>query len=359
MKKTLLFLGAPFSKYKGGSEYQYEVLEGVLKERFDVYYLFRHVEKSSNPRHMTYNYRIRSKYSRYNYTDAFQIYRLLRDLSPDVIYKRGGNYISSVAALYAKRNNKRFIWHIALQNDVEPYRFRWDKNCAREYIDKSILQYAINHAAVVVGQAHYQDDLLQRQFKRSCGFILPNVHPVPPSRLRKQEDLIHVLWIANFKPWKRPEIFVELAETLKDEPCKFIMVGRPPVRTWKGLDGKIRKMTNLEEVGELEGDQVNTLLGSSHMLINTSEYEGFPNTFIQAWMRRVVPVSLCVDPDGVLSVQRAGVLSGSFGKLVEDVKALVRDRGLREETAERGYEYAIKKHAVENNIHRIWEIFSE
>ena len=51
--------------------------------------------------------------------------------------------------------------------------------------------------------------------------------------------------------------------------------------------------------------EVNALLEHTDLLVNTSDYEGFSNTFIQAWMRRVPVVSLRVDPDRLLSPRRA------------------------------------------------------
>ena len=56
---------------------------------------------------------------------------------------------------------------------------------------------------------------------------------------------------------------------------------------------------------------MNRLLARSHIFVNTSTHEGFPNTFIQSWLREVVVVSLQVDPDQVLERQQVGIAAGS------------------------------------------------
>ncbi len=60
--------------------------------------------------------------------------------------------------------------------------------------------------------------------------------------------------------------------------------------------------------GAISQQEVNAELANAHVLVNTSLYEGFPNTFIQAWMRRTVVVSLNVNPDGIFD-ETAGRVS--------------------------------------------------
>jgi hypothetical protein len=66
------------------------------------------------------------------------------------------------------------------------------------------------------------------------------------------------------------------------------------------LLSQIRRMENLDLLGEVPLEEVNAQLAAGHLFVNTSKTEGFPNTFIQAWMRRVPTLSLDVDPDGIL-----------------------------------------------------------
>ena len=71
---------------------------------------------------------------------------------------------------------------------------------------------------------------------------------------------------------------------------------RPPVRTgWQAsLMRSIEATPNLEYLGQRTHAEVNELLARAHIFVNTSTHEGFPNTFIQAWLREVAVVSLSV-----------------------------------------------------------------
>ena len=96
------------------------------------------------------------------------------------------------------------------------------------------------------------------------------------------------------------------------------------------------QLPNLRHLGSQPNGAVNELLARSHLLVNTSEYEGFSNTFIQAWLRNVVVVSLTVNPDSVFDDDRYGVCArGSYDELVRAVTRLSEDPSLRERIAAR------------------------
>ena len=75
--------------------------------------------------------------------------------------------------------------------------------------------------------------------------------------------------------------------------------------------------------------------------MNTSAHEGFPNTFIQAWLRDVAVVSLNVDPDGVLDGKQVGIIAHSEPALSQSVRRLIEDAGARAAFVRRAREHAL------------------
>ncbi|HLF11944.1 MAG TPA: glycosyltransferase family 4 protein [Gammaproteobacteria bacterium] len=177
---------------------------------------------------------------------------------------------------------------------------------------------------------------------------------VPRQAIDKSGPL-SVVWIANLKRWKQPEVFVRLAAALSDlTHVRFVLVGAlmaaPDERQWaETLMASIEATPNLEYVGQKSQDEVNALLARAHVFVNTSLDEGFANTFIQAWMREVPVVSLHVNPDGVFDRERVGIhAAGSEELLYQAVRRLITDPQLRSEHAACARIHAGKRHSVRN-----------
>ena len=273
-------------------------------------------------------------------------------IDPDVIYQRMRQSYTGVSAVYARRYGKRFVFHAASEYDVMRRAFRkpFSLNVPFDWVETLAGNYGIRRASAIVTQTQRQAELLQRHLGRRAAAVVPNFHPQPrpEESLEKDRGRLLVVWIGNFKLVKRPEVFVRLAEELRHLPeARFAMVGRAGnERTHGELHAKIRALGNLEYLGELSHDQVNELLGRAHFLVNTSESEGFSNTFVQAWMRGTAVLSLNADVDGVLASGRLGYLAGSFDKLRAQLERLAADRHAREALTERARKLALERYGT-------------
>ena len=351
--KKLLFLGSPFDYNKGGAEYQYKILEQFLKGKYEIYYLFRHPTSLHEKKYINYDYRFRKSYKKNLYTDALVIYRLIKRLSPDIIYKRGVNYFAAIGVRYAKLHKISMVLHVASQSDVEKLKYQPGIKAILDFFDRNIAKYVIRNASQIICQAKYQNLLLHANYGRSCNLILPNFHPIPENTIRKTLP-IKIVWVANFKPLKQPELFIELAESFQDnhQNIKFIMIGRPASGQWqKSLFEKINLLPNLEYRGDLSIDEVNAVLSESHIFVNTSQYEGFPNTYIQAWMREVPVVTLNCDPDDIIKEKEIGFHSKTIQQMVQDISSLVENEQMREKVGKRSKKFAFSTFSV-TNIHK-------
>lgn len=353
-KCICIVLPAHWAAGFGGAEYQAQCLADALVESklYDVIYL----AGSTDPNYVTNKYKIYNVASTINlrrYTlffDSYPLYKKLKLIKPDVIYQRVGCAYTGIAAKYAKDAGAEMIWHIAHDTDLLPFQEDISPKSIFKYIEYLCLGYGIRNTPKIIAQTKFQDDLLRENFGKKANAIVPNFHHSPNEKIIKKSP-IKIVWVANLKPQKRPEIFIRLARKLSNlKDVKFIMIGKPQYKKkWtKNLKDSTKSIKNFESIENASFDCVNEILSKSHIFVNTSQLEGFPNTFIQSWMRKVPVVSLSINPDDVFNKQKVGYCSGSFEELVKHVKCLAIDHALRNKIGENACEYAMKMHSMKN-----------
>jgi glycosyltransferase involved in cell wall biosynthesis len=343
--------------FMGGAQYQIRCLLDYLGslDRYDIHYLARRVPEDRHLDHYTIH-RIGDggPMPRFGYiTDAPKLYRALNDLQPAVIYQRVGCAYTGICAYYAGRRGARLVWHAANDSDFNREIRVSDRNFIRAFLEASALSYGIRHADKVIVQTNHQAQLLYDRFSRSADAVIRNFHPFP-AETRDTDEPLRIVWIANFKRSKRPEAFVRLAESLRNlTGVRFVMIGAPAVggdsAQWNdALVRRIAAAPNLTYLGQLDQDEVNAQLEGAYVFVNTSLYEGFPNTFIQAWLRGVPVVSLTVNPDGIFDNEAVGVHSGTEERMTEVIRYLVENRSHRDRLAGNARNQARELHSMKN-----------
>lgn len=351
--RLCVLLPVHWSAIMGGSQYQAKLLIERLLERYDVdiHYLTVQCAPDHRPEgYVLHRFSGRGGIRRYGYFfDALRLYRTLRKLRPDIVYQQVGCAHTGIAAWYARRAGALMVWRVSSDRSVTPERIPWWK--PHHLIERAFLEHGIRNAHVILAQTRTQQARLAEHYRRGDAVVLPNFHPGGGALASPTRQRTSVVWIANLKPLKNPLAFVRLAAGFGNgAPVRFVMIGAPMLNDqWtRDLLREIERVPNLEYLGARTQEEVNGALAEARVLVNTSDYEGFSNTFIQAWMLEVPVVSLRVDPDGLLREQGLGFLSGTEAQLMQDVRRLVEDERLAREIGRRCRDYALRHHSIEN-----------
>lgn len=334
----------------GGAQYQAKILLERLVETTDheIHYLARRVpDYRTAPGHTIH--KIGNSTGMNFLFDAKSLLRTLTELAPDTIYCHVASAYVGLAAWYTKRHSARLVWHFASDIDVEPWHLGQRKNPPMSFLDKKVVEYGLARADVLVAQTDLQAELLHKNYERQATAIIKNFHPRPTEPLNKPAREFQVTWVANVKAVKQPTVFVRLAQRLTHLNAHFTMLGGMQLdeADRKAFERSVANAPNLTYVGAVSQDAVNLQLAKSHLLVNTSVYEGFSNTFIQAWQRQAPVCSLNVDPDGLLSKAKLGTCAaGDESLLAEQVEELLKNSDLRESTASNAFAYAEENHSI-------------
>jgi glycosyltransferase involved in cell wall biosynthesis len=339
----------------GGAEYQAHLLATVLQNRPDVRvtYLTRRVPTNGH-----YSYDIRqvgnpSGFRRRSVLfDSASLWRALVHLSPNVIYQRMKQSYTGICGVYARHAGIPFVFHAAHDLDVNGLRVRHgvSPNLPLDLLDGVIGNSGIRLSTNIVVQTQRQSDLLAAWLGRRPSALIRNFQPLPDCLPGKAADVTRILWVGNLKALKRPQLFVELAKQFAGaNSVDFWMVGRAgSQRGIRATLSEIHEAANLRYFGEVPLEEVNRLMCDAHIFVNTSSWEGSPNTFIQAWARGAVLVSLSVDVDDGLEQLGVGFRAGSMDKLTKIIRDLVEKPTLRNQIAEKAFAYVHREHSLAN-----------
>ena len=125
--------------------------------------------------------------------------------------------------------------------------------------------------------------------------------------------------------------FLDLAEALPDR--EFVLVGPRDNDDPDYYDRVKRRAATLPNItfeGFVPPDEIHEQFRHAALLVNTSDYEGFGNGFLEAWRYATPVVSLHYTLHGVINTEPVGVHAGSTDALPEAVTAFFNDVDRRE-----------------------------
>jgi len=364
MKKIVFLHPAYWEQAMGGAELQIKyAMKYALNDEFKVYNIFE-----NNGIHVN-NYKkiclfplkkplLNKLFGQVFVLHYFEIMKILKEIKPDIIYTRYHCSWSGFAAYYAKKNNVKHIWAIASDKDVVKKKYIIKTKNLFYVFEAFWSNFAYKNATKIICQNEYQKNILFKEHERESLLIQQMTSFVPEHLIQKSSDVIRLVWVANFKKIKRPEMFIQLIAHLNvKRECKFTMIGKNN----KQFTNLIQSVTDkrFEYIGEVTNDIVNDILMNSHILINTSEYEGFSNTFVEAWMRKVPVLSMNSNPNNIISDYNLGYICPTLEKLVQKVSFLIENDNQRIEMGNRAYYYAKYNHNININMPKVFSYFND
>jgi glycosyltransferase involved in cell wall biosynthesis len=106
----------------------------------------------------------------------------------------------------------------------------------------------------------------------------------------------------------------------------------------------LTKLPNVDYRGRVGPEEAMGVIANAALLLCTSDEEGFPNTFTQAWSSGTPIITLKVDPDCIIDKRGLGAVSRTVDGAVTDIKALLVSVDRREEIASRARRYISESH---------------
>ena len=251
------------------------------------------------------------------------LYKLLKEQKADYYYARMRSYFHLLSYKAAKKNGGKFIIGLAHDLDVASFRkrFRYEyqpkfsltKFLALWLPNDMVFDYLLKKSDYITLQHTGQMTGRLTQSRKTA--LFPNIfnyNNLPSINNGNGDYYVHV---GSMTILKGTANLFELISIVKKSD-KIIIVGQPCDSKSEKIYGLLKKKENVILKGRLGHSETLALIAGAKALINTSNFEGFPNIFLEAWASGVPVISLKVNPGNVINNYGLGICcDGDINKM--------------------------------------------
>jgi glycosyltransferase involved in cell wall biosynthesis len=254
--------------------------------------------------------------------------KALTDQNADYYYARMRTYFHYLSYKVAKKLRRKFILAIAHDIDVLSIRrklkYKYSNNfnlfsfISLQLPNDLVFHYLIKRADYITIQHSGQ--------KINCStkgkvVLFPNIiddSNFPVIEKPSKDYYIHVGTLTIIKGISN---LYDLVNML-DKNNSIVIVGNAGDSKSKKILEKLTQNKNVVFKGGLNHKETIQLIANSKALINTSNLEGFPNIFLEAWATGVPVISLNVNPGDVFSKYELGTYcNGDLNKMKQCIES--------------------------------------
>ena len=280
-----------------------------------------------------------NNYSNYNVTEVFnkekgvkiirwlyyripRIIKIMKNNRPEIIIQECAGVNTFLYAIMAKIMNAKFVYLIANDMEVdgrilEKLNSRdWSFSYYKDYITSNIIvmMYKIGllMSSVIICQNKYQHSFIKKKgYKKSLVLYNAFKNNNKISNCLTFDERKYIAWAGKFVYQKNLTDLYYIANNNPNLSFKIAgILGYSNVdgKTLKALDD-LKLLDNISFVGQLPNEEYFSFLSKAIFLLNTSHYEGFSNTFIEAISVGTPIVTLGVNPDSILNKYKLGFVT--------------------------------------------------
>jgi glycosyltransferase involved in cell wall biosynthesis len=238
----------------------------------------------------------------------------VNNYKPDVLIQKGAGGLTGIMAIIAQLLNIRFVF--LATNDIDAdNRYKLKLNT----INRILYRNGLRRTNLIICQNSYQLQQFKEKYHNKRLSIIHNPYfqfgeSINIKNTNKRE---YIAWIGIFQKQKNLRALYNIV--LQTPHIDYKIAGKEAVNaddyTQSALSD-LRKCKNVEFVGYLRRSEISHFLSKSIALLNTSYFEGFSNTFLEAWAAGTpVITTKDVNPDNIIRDYELGRVAKNYGDI--------------------------------------------
>jgi glycosyltransferase involved in cell wall biosynthesis len=242
------------------------------------------------------------------------LYKLFVKQKADYYYVRMRSYLHLISYFGARKAKGKFL--LALASDIDllsfkdKYRFEYKANFKLfKYFtywlpNDLVYKFLIARADYIIRQ--HKGQLVKNSAIRGKLLTFPNIVDLQNLPIIDKPSKSYYIYVGSLTIMKGADKLYEIIKS-SDKTNIIMVVGQPNDNASVPIFEQIRILENADVKGRINHHDTLQLMANAKALINTSENEGFPNVFLEAWPMGVPVLSLKVNPGNIFAEYELGV----------------------------------------------------
>jgi glycosyltransferase involved in cell wall biosynthesis len=255
-------------------------------------------------------------FSKGPFNGLIRTWRALKGADADIYFIECASPGVPLVALFCKIFKKIFVYRTA-------HIFECDGTYLRQhFLLGRAFAWSLRGADAVFVQNATDVENLQSSIGVSS-HVIANGHRLPElGRLPRDT----ILWVGRDADFKKPHRFLDLANSFPGEHFTMVCQTLNDDQDYKNLVNRASAVANLQFIRHVPFNQIDTYFQRAKIFVNTSDAEGFPNTFVQACKCGTPILSFNVNPDGFLESNSCGLCcNGDLEKLSYNLRFMLEN----------------------------------
>ncbi len=248
----------------------------------------------------------------------------IKRYGPDIVVQGVAGTVTGALAFVCKMLEIPFIYRVA--NDMEA-----DSRIKERLglLQRTSFFFGLKCSNRIICQNSYQSQRLKKKFSPQKVAKIPNPFdissvgstPIMPHKRRR-----YIAWIGIFQHQKNLPALLQVVKELPQ--FEFRIAGQTSasldIETKQALTA-LERLSNVKFVGYLKRSEIQEFLSHAYLLLNTSLYEGFSNTFLESLFAGTPVITRkVVDPDNIISSNGLGRTVENYSEMSNSIKSLIK-----------------------------------
>jgi glycosyltransferase involved in cell wall biosynthesis len=257
--------------------------------------------------------------------------KILLEQNADYYYVRMRTYMHLLPFWASKKTKGKFI--IATAHDLDvlnhfskfKYEYKPRFNLFRFLTADfpNVYNYLLKKADYIILQ--HSGQKINRNSAKGKIAIFPNIFDFSNNKVLENTNNEYFIHVGTLNILKGSQNLYDLINAL-DKNISIIIVGQPTDKKSENLYKKLQKLANVVLKGRVNHQDTIQLIANAKALINTSNFEGFPNIFLEAWANGVPVISQNVNPGNVFNQYDIGIYcEGDLNKMKKAIELFKKE----------------------------------